>query len=103
MSILRAICWNFAPLMQELLNSNNVNFSTVIVKQMADLCPISCSSFINTFHITVPCSVFEVSKVRFVISELFIADVSQVTPARVSDPPSGPIQCHKEAAMPIKY
>jgi hypothetical protein len=102
MLILRVIFWNFAGFTQELPNSNSVSFSAAIIKQRANLCPISCFAFINTFHFTVPCSAFEVFEVRLVISGLFIADASQVRLAPVSDPPSGPIQCHKEAATPVK-
>jgi hypothetical protein len=93
----------FCPFYGGTPNSSSVSFSTVIAKQRTDLCPISRSSFINTFHLTVPCSAFEVLEVRFVISELFIADTSQVTQARVSDPLSGPIQYHKEAATLIEH
>jgi hypothetical protein len=46
---------------------------------------------VNTFYLIVPCSAFEVFEVLFIISELFIADASQVRPARVSDPLSRPI------------
>jgi hypothetical protein len=103
MSTSRAIFWNFACFTQELPNSNSVSFSTVIAKQKADLCSISCSPFINTFHLTVPCSAFEGFEVRFVISELVIADASLVRSAWISNPPLGPIQCHKEAAVPIEH
>jgi hypothetical protein len=41
--------------------------------------------------------------VRLVISGLFSADASQVRPVRVSGPPSGPIQCCKEAETPIEH
>jgi hypothetical protein len=103
MLLLRAIFWNCTRFAQKLPNSNSVSFNAVITKQTEDLCPILCSSFINTFHLIVPCSAFEVFEVRFVISGIFIADASQVRPARVSDPPLGPIQCHKEAVTPIKH
>jgi hypothetical protein len=51
----------------------------------------------------VPCSDFEVFEARFVISGLFITNASQIRPVRVSDPPSGPIQCHKQATTPIGH
>jgi hypothetical protein len=59
--------------------------------------------FYQHLYLIVPCSAFEVFEVRFAISGLFIADASEVRLARVSDPPSGPIQCHKEAETPIEH
>jgi hypothetical protein len=78
MLILRAIFWNFARLTQELPNSNNVSFGTVIAKKRADLCPycvlLSSTPFISPW----PIQLLKYSKC--VISGLFIADASQVRP-----------------------